>query len=131
MPSATTDGWSSEYVRETARRSFLFEHHQDGNASTLQVVNVGPHGLKPHARRRPMGLQINELFRPSGFGNKRRGRPARSAIAAGLTALISCLYFGSWLSPVVGHGSRFALPLLTRITPRADALRVSRRHANR
>src|SRR5579871_1868315 len=98
------DGWlvQQNVVRENGRRSVLLSIIQNGNASTISVVNAVHKALQTARAAAPPGMEINELFDQSVFvKNSVEGVLREGAIAAALTALMILLFLGSWRSTVV------------------------------
>jgi len=98
------DGWLVQQKRRSAERPPLgaAQHHQNGNASTLTVVNAVHKALDTARAAAPAGMQINELFDQSVFVKDSVASVLREgAIAAGLTALMILLFLGSWRSTLV------------------------------
>ena len=70
---------------------------ENGNASTLAVVNGVRKALQIARAAAPPGLTINELFDQAKLVSEFVASVAREgAIAAGLTALMILLFLGSW-----------------------------------
>src|SRR5207342_2588750 len=89
-------------VRENGRRAILLSVIQNGNASTLDVVNGVRKALAVARAAAPPGLVINELFDQSVFVKQSvAGVLREGAIAAALTALMILLFLGSWRSTLV------------------------------
>src|SRR5258708_8773304 len=89
-------------VREDGHRSGLLSVINNGNASTLTVVNGVKQALQAARAAAPAGLRINELFDQSVFVTSSvKGVLREGAIAAGLTALMILIFLGSWRSTLV------------------------------
>src|ERR1700743_783773 len=98
------DGWlvQQNVVRQNGRRSVLLRIVQNGNASTLAVVNAVHEALKTARAAAPPGMQINELFDQSVFVKDAvTGVLREGAIAACLTALMILVFLGSWRSTLI------------------------------
>src|ERR1700750_3183333 len=90
------------WLREDGHRAVLLSIIKNGNASTLAVVNGVKQALQAVRAAAPAGLKIDELFDQSVFvTNSVNGVLREGAIAAGLTALMSLIFLGSWRSTLV------------------------------
>src|SRR5712671_6057919 len=98
------DGYAVQQniVREAGARSVLLSIINNGEASTLDVVNGVKKALNVARAAAPPGLQITELFDQSVFVvSSVMGVLREGAIAAALTALMILVFLGSWRSTLI------------------------------
>src|SRR5258706_5555076 len=98
------DGWAVQQniVRSNGRRSVLLTIIKNGDASTLDVVNLVKAALPGIKAAAPPGMNIDMLFDQSVFVQDAISSVLREgAIAAGLTALMILIFLGSWRSTLI------------------------------
>src|SRR5207302_11214561 len=97
------DGFSVQgnIVREDGRRSALMTVMKNGQASTLDIVNVVKKVLPKIIAGLPPALTVRPLFDQSlSLRAAINGVIKEGLIAAGLTAVMILLFLGSWRSTV-------------------------------
>jgi multidrug efflux pump subunit AcrB len=98
------DAWLAQanIVHAEGKRAVLLRIINNGDASTLDVVNRVKAALPAIQKPAPPGMQIHMLFDQSVFVQQAITSALREgAIAAGLTALMIRLFLGSWRSTLV------------------------------